>query len=86
MEMYEVHPGDSLYRITLYELFTEQGAVTIKLQEALTESVYKFTAVPFNYVVEGKDQYIGRGASEDEAVNLCLRKIHNVPPAQLFQL
>ncbi len=84
--MYEVQSGDSLYRVTLYELYTVEGSVTIKLQEALTESVYKFTAVPCNHMVEAEEQYVGRGSSEEEALNLCLRKIRNVPVSQLFHI
>lgn len=76
--MYDVNAGDVLCRVDTYELYRSDGTLTIKVQEVLTESVYKFRAIPCIQLVEFAEQYHGTGGTVEEALGDCLVKIKNV--------
>lgn len=76
--MYDVNAGDVLCRVETYELYRSDGTLTIKVQEVLTESVYKFRAIPCLQFVESPEQYQGTGGTGEEALCDCLAKIKNV--------
>lgn len=76
--MYDVNAGDVLCRVDTYELYRSDGTLTIKVQEVLTESVYKFRAIPCLRLVESREQYQGTGGSAEEALSDCLAKIKHV--------
>ena len=76
--MYDVNAGDVLCRIETYELYRADGTLTIKVQEVLTESVYKFRAIPCMQLVESVEQYQGTGGTAEEALHDCLIKIKDV--------
>ncbi len=76
--MYDVNAGDVLCRVDTYELYRSDGTLTIKVQEVLTESVYKFRAIPCLQLVESPEQYQGTGGTGEEALNDCLVKIKHV--------
>lgn len=82
--MFDVNAGDSLSRVRLYELSRPDGVMSIKVLESLTESVYKYAAIPCLQQLEASDMYIGTGGTADEALANCLGKIRTVTITELF--
>ncbi len=83
--MFAINGNETLYKVTIYELNRADGTLTIKVQEALTESPCKFTAVPSLHFSEAPEQYFGSGITEDAALNDCLLKIKDKTiPTDLF--
>ncbi|WP_319550402.1 hypothetical protein [Desulfogranum marinum] len=76
--MYDVNAGDVLCRVDTYELYRSDRTLTIKVQEVLTESVYKFRAIPCVQLVESSEQYKGMGGTGEGALNDCLVKIKHM--------
>ncbi|WP_028583444.1 hypothetical protein [Desulfogranum mediterraneum] len=83
--MWELNSEDVLYQLSFYELYRSDGTLTIKVLEALSESVCKYMAVPLLGHAEADEQYQGRGGSREEALNDCLTKIKDLTiVGQLF--
>lgn len=83
--MFAINSNETLYQVTLYELNRSDGTLTIKVQEALTDSPCKFTAVPCLHSSEAHEKYFGSGATRNEALNDCLKKIKDKTiPTDLF--
>ena len=83
--MFDVNSGDVLCRVEFYELYRPDGTLTIKVQEVLTESVFKFRAIPCLQMVEAPELYQGTGGTHDEALAECLAKVKTATiPGDLF--
>lgn len=83
--MYDINAGDVLSRVSLYELSRPDGVLNIKILESITESVYKYVAIPCLQQLEAPDRFFGNGGTADEALSNCLTKIRAVPVSDLFQ-
>jgi hypothetical protein len=83
--------SELLFRVRRYELFREDGRLSIELEETVAgTSDYRFYAVPAKAgKLTDNSDYMGVGETEMEALQDFLRKINGVPqeeivPASVF--
>lgn len=77
--MYELNDKDLLTRVTTYELSREDGSLRIDLHEVVAgDFKMKFFAVPNLIVKQGEREFIGIGASAEEALQDCLARVKDV--------
>ena len=84
--MYDLHEKEALFRVRRYDLYRNDGLLSIIVQEIIAgKSVYKFYAVPsLGGSPCNQEEYWGIGESETEALEDCLKRIKEVPTQALF--
>ena len=80
-----LNENDMLSRISLYELWRDDSRMFINVREFLsTTKKHKFIASPSYIVKEGKEEFIGRGDTKEEALKDCLSRIKGLSIESLF--
>lgn len=80
MNDFNINKTDLLSKIRTYELDREkEGRILIDVHEFIAgEYKVKFAAVPNLLIHSAKEEYIGYGNSDTEALKNCLNRIKNV--------
>ena len=84
--MYEIESDELLIRVQRYDLLRKKGGrIPIDVCRTIAGEPEKiFIALPRVPYNVAKTQYIGKGDTEDEALQDCLRRIKGVPVNEVF--
>jgi hypothetical protein len=87
--MFQLNDKEFLTKVTTFELNREGGSLRIDLHEVVAGEIkMKFFAVPNLIVKQGGQEFIGLGATAEDALGDCLARIKDssvdkiVPPGQ----
>ncbi len=82
--MYPMNEKEFLTKVTTYELNREGGSLRIDIHEVVAGDVkINFFAVPNLIVRQGEREFIGIGATAEEALADCLTRIKDVSVAAI---
>jgi hypothetical protein len=84
--MYEIQEDELLIRVQKYDLLRKKGGrIPIDVCRTIAGEPEKiFIAVPRVPYNVAKTEYTGKGDTEDEALQDCLRRIKGVPVNEIF--
>lgn len=83
--MYKLNDGETLTKVTKYNLMTSGKSIQIDIHEVITGTLAaKFIAVPNLVMIIARPEYQGAGDTEELAMQDCLSKIKDVDINDLF--
>ncbi|HHT9105010.1 MAG TPA: hypothetical protein ACFYD7_03965 [Candidatus Wujingus californicus] len=87
MSDFNINKDDILFKVYKYELDRgKEGRILIDICEVIAgEYKVKFAAVPNLLLTSAKEEYIGYGDSDIEALKNCLNLIKDVPNSLIIE-
>lgn len=62
--------------------------IRIRVKSLINAPTMEFSAIPekegFMQLIQANNEFVGKGQTEEEAVNNCVEKIKNVPTSEIF--